>query len=274
MSNLDLVAQALLGISVALAAATARADGDVALRRDLDSLASRSVFFGHMSVGMNLLAGLDRLAASQGVTLRVTDVSARPAAAPGTLSHVFVGHNGDPRAKLAAFQQAFEALPPAEPRVALLKFCYVDFGPDTDAAALFADYQARLAALRARAPATTFVHVTAPLTTVQGGAKGLAKRLLGKAPSGLRENQRREEFNERMRAAYRGREPIFDLARVEATAPDGTLRTVEVDGRQVPVLVEAYTDDGGHLDGAGQVRAARELLAVLAALPATPPAAP
>ena len=55
--------------------------------------------------------------------------------------------------------------------IALVKFCYVDFDAGTDVPALFAAYQATLASLEGRYPRTTFVHVTAPLTTVQGGPR-------------------------------------------------------------------------------------------------------
>src|SRR5207249_2637509 len=99
------------------------------------------------------------------------------------------------------------------------------------------------------------VGVTAPLTDVQGGAKGLLKRLLGRAPYGAVENLRREQYNALLRAAYRGREPIFDLARVESIAPDGRAVTAQWNGSVVPVLAPAFTDDGGHLNAPGRLRA-------------------
>jgi hypothetical protein len=121
--------------------------------------------------------------------------------------------------------------------------------------------------LRAKHPATTFVHVTLPLTEEQGGAKALAKRLLGRAPGGTIENVRREEYNTLLRRAYAGREPLFDLARIESTAPDGSAVKVRWNGREAPALAAVYTDDGGHLNAAGRLRAARELVSVLAAIP-------
>jgi lysophospholipase L1-like esterase len=107
--------------------------------------------------------------------------------------------------------------------------------------------------------------VTLPLTTVQTGLKAFAKRLLGRAPYGTVENVRREEYNELLRAAYAGREPLFDLARIESTAPDGSAVRVRWQGAVAPALAAQYTDDGGHLNVEGRRRAARELIAVLAA---------
>jgi lysophospholipase L1-like esterase len=45
-------------------------------------------------------------------------------------------------------------------------------------------------------------------------------------------------------------------------------------GRTVPSLVPAYSEDGGHLNVEGQGRAARALLEVLADLPERPGSGP
>jgi len=70
-----------------------------------------------------------------------------------------------------------------------------------------------------------------------------------------------------LRQAYQGRAPIFDLARVESIDPEGKTVTVEWKGIAVPVMAPAYTNDGGHLNSEGRLRAARELISVLAAIP-------
>ncbi len=90
------------------------------------------------------------------------------------------------------------------------------------------------------------------------------KRLFGRSPYGTVENVRRDEYNRLLRATYAGREPIFDLARIESTAPDGRLVTVTWDGITVPAMAPEYTVDGGHLNALGRQRAAREFIAVLA----------
>jgi lysophospholipase L1-like esterase len=116
------------------------------------------------------------------------------------------------------------------------------------------------------------MHITAPLTIVQRGIKGNLKKMIGRTPSGAIENIRREEYNELLRQTYRGREPLFDLARVESTAPDGTAVTGEWKGKVAPEMAPAYTDDGGHLNAAGRLRAARELVSILASIPSRPAA--
>lgn len=262
----------VLVLAAAIAPASRASEVDV--RAQLQSLAGRGVFFGHQSVGMNLIDGLRELSAEQGVPLNVVEANGPLDAPAGTFAHSYVPENGDPMRKLRSFAQALDSAK-TEPAVAMMKFCFVDFHPDTDARALFAAYQETLAGLKARHPGIAFVHVTAPLTTVQGGLKGRLKRLLGKAPYGLRENARREEYNALLRAAYRGREPFFDLAETESTRADGTRETAEWHGVAVPALVPAYTRDEAHLAGEGQKRAARAFLDVLASVPvaAVPPQA-
>ncbi len=178
------------------------------------------------------------------------------------VTSVRVPENGDPLRKLRSFEEAMAAQG-AGADIALLKFCYADIKAETDARALFDGYRASMARLAARHRGTVFVHVSVPLTTVQRGPKALVKRLLGRHPYGTVENVRREEYNALLRAAYLGREPFFDLARVESTAPGGAPVTVDWGGRPAPALAREYTDDGGHLNAAGRLRAARELLEVL-----------
>jgi hypothetical protein len=259
---------AAIPAAVALAAFGALADErspeDPRLGAELRTLARHSVFFGHQSVGMNLLDGIARIAKREGVSMDVRDVTGSPAVSPGAISHAFEPENGRPEMKLQGFARHIEALSSTPPELALLKFCYVDFAAETDVAALFARYRTTLADLRARNPGITFVHVTVPLTKVQGGAKAFLKRLVGRTPSGVAENARRDDYNQLMRQAYRGREPIFDLAAVESTRSDGTRETVDWKGRAVPVLVTDFASDFGHLNETGQDRAARALLGVLA----------
>jgi len=262
---LGLAAATLVGVG-----ADARAvDGDSKVRTDLGDVAGRRIYFGHQSVGWNILDGLKKLAAREGMALNVVEAAGPLAVAPGTFAHGNVEENGNPARKLESFGRAMTSGQPSPVDIAFVKFCYVDFGTDTDSAQLFSRYTATLADLKARNPGTTFVHVTTPLTTVQGGPKALLKRTVGRAPGGVRENARREEYNALLRQAYAGREPVFDLAGLESTREDGSKVSVEWSGKHIPVLATEYTDDGGHLNEAGRLRAARELLAVLAAVSRT-----
>jgi hypothetical protein len=259
---------AIMAALLSLAAVTAQASAaDASLRAELELVAQRRIYFGHQSVGANLLDGVKQLAEIAGVPLRIVEIPSASALGAATFGHTLVAENGDPLRKLDSFRTA---MGPGGTTVdiALLKFCYVDITADTDAKALFERYRATIEELRAKNPRSTFVHVTLPLTDVQGGPKALVKRMLGRAPYGTVENLRREEYNALMRDAYRGREPLFDLALLESTAPDGTAVKVRWNGAVAPAMSASYTDDGGHLNAAGKLRAARELVSVLAAIPA------
>lgn len=258
---------ALLGVVVLVAIGTAApARADDALKGVLEEVARRRIYFGHQSVGLNLLEGLRELAAQEGVPLRIADAQAAGVQA-GTLAHAPVAENGDPLRKLRSFEQAFSTGQAAGADIALVKFCYVDVRATTDVAALFDAYRRSLAKLQAAHPETTFLHVTLPLQRVEQGVRGFAKRVLGRTLWGTDHNARREEFNDLLRNAYAGKEPLFDLARAEATRPDGTTETSAWNGRPVRALVPEYTDDGGHLNRTGRMRAARELAAAIAAIP-------
>lgn len=276
MSKTHAVTSTLITVAVAAAVGAAAgahgADVDARLRADLERVAQRRIFFGHQSVGENLLDGVKQLATTAGVPVRVAEVKTANGVGPATLGHAFVAENRKPLQKLQAFEQAMGQQPTGLD-VAFVKFCYLDIIAETDAKALFTRYRATVDGLRAKNLGTTFVHVTSPLTQVEGGFKAFVKRLLGRAPYGAIENARREEYNALLRQAYWGREPIFDLAHVESTAPDGTAVTTEWKGSVAPALTPAFTDDGHHLNAAVKLRAARELVSVLAAVPDRPVAA-
>ena len=256
----------IIAVAASLCTGVSAANFDANLRVELERLAQRRIFFGHQSVGENLLDGVKQLATKAGVPVRIIETDAASKVGPATFGHTFVAENGNPTHKLQSFNQAMGSQS-AGLDIAFMKFCFVDFNVNTDVKELFAHYQATIDDLRTRNPGTTFIHVTAPLTGDQGGFKGFVKRLLGRAPYGIMENIRLEEYNALLRQAYRGREPIFDLARVESTAPDGKVLTAKWQGSVTPTMVPGYTDDGGHLNAAGRLRAARELISVLAAVP-------
>jgi lysophospholipase L1-like esterase len=197
-----------------------------------------------------------------GIALAERPIDARAELPAKTFSQALFGQSGDPDAKIAAFEKVMADLQPS-PDVALMTFCYADMTAATDTHALFTQYREAIARLRAAHPTTVFLHVTAPLTVRDSGAKDLIKRWTGLSDGFAQANVRRAEYNARLRAAYRG-EPIFDLAAVESHWPDGRAETFSRGGTSYPSLVPAYTDDGHHLAGAGQDRAAAALVHALA----------
>lgn len=241
--------------------------GSDRLAADLQTLATQRIVFGHQSVGDNLLAGV-RVLDTSGLLMRSGQAAPWPSSAPG-ISHFYAGENTDPLKKIAAFEAALRPGQPAAD-VAALKLCYVDIHAQTDIDAVFAAYQQAVERLRVQRPNLRLVHITVPLTTVQTGWKATVKSWLGRAPYGWMENQRREAYNDRLRRTYGASGRVFDLARVEATRPDGQLHTLSWQGQAVPALYPAYTHDGEHLNPLGQQHAARAWLQTLATVVKAP----
>jgi hypothetical protein len=231
---------------------------------DLERVAAARVYLGHQSVGANILQGLDELQAG----LERPVVGVAPAGVfdgpdeGGVFLHSAVGRNEHPDSKCDDFGHVLEQLR-GRLDVALFKFCYVDFTDTSDADAIFAAYARTMDELRHRYPDVVFVHVTAPLRTVEGGPGVWLREALGRRNRAKHANACRNEFNALLRTRYAG-EPVFDLAAIEATGPDGGRKTFRLAGRTYDALVPAYTDDGGHLNESGRVRAAAGLIQTLA----------
>jgi hypothetical protein len=228
----------------------------------LEKVSQRRVFFGHQSVGADIVRGLSEVT---GGRLEIKESRAPEAFDTPAFVHTRIGTNAAPRSKVGDFEAALEPLG-ARVDVAFFKFCYVDFTARTDLEALFGEYQAAMARLRARFPEVSFAHVTVPLTVVQRGPKAWLRTARGAAPAGALENAVRHRFNQRLRAASAG-EPLFDLAALEATGADGAAQGLALDGVPVPALLPAWTDDGQHLNVRGRRRVAAALLSFLERVP-------
>lgn len=235
---------------------------------ELRKVAQKRIYFGHQSVGYNLVEGLEAISRERpDAALRIVEARSPEALAGPALAHATNGKNEQPLTKIRDFSETITGGLGATADVAFFKFCYIDFPPGTDVEGVFAEYKGTLARLRQAYPRVRFVHVTSPLTVVQSGPKAVVKKLLGKKLGGAEANLARERFNALMRQEYGGKEPLFDLAAVESRLPDGSLVTFEDGGRSHPALASEYASDGKHLNALGARWAAVHLLRSLAALP-------
>jgi hypothetical protein len=228
-------------------------------------LGAQRFFFGHQSVGGDLLAGLQEiLAADPTIPLRVIESDDPSAMSEPGLYHYRIGENGVPHSKLEAFQSIVGA-DSSDPSTALIKFCYLDVAPGTDPRALFDSYQRTIAELRQKKPSLRIVHLTLPLTSDRGTL--FHWRTVVRGNTSMRElNWVREQYNQLLRATYGGTEPVFDLARLESRGPDGNPVTVRFRGSVVPVMASEWTYDGGHLTPEARRAMAEVFLATLAKL--------
>jgi hypothetical protein len=234
-----------------------------------DSLACRRIFFGHQSVGRNILDGVrDVLAANPGIRLRLVNGTGTGKVQGAAFMEADIGRNGEPLSKTREFAAAVSAGLTEAGAIAFHKYCYVDVTGSTDIDGLFREYRSAMRDLRARHPELTVVHVTMPLTLNQDPAlKGFAKRLLGRAPQVML-NLERNLFNRLLLEEYGGKEPVFDLALLESTRADGSRSSFRHGTGIVYTLAREWTSDGGHLNPAGRRMVAERLLVFLATLPA------
>jgi hypothetical protein len=231
-------------------------------RADLSALIDRRVFFGHQSVGGNILDGVADWQRETGLAWPVATPDAMPHEG-GALVHATVGQNGDPRSKCDDFRRLVDAGTPGRVDVATLKFCYVDVQQESEAAALCDAYIATLEDLARRHAGTVFVPATVPLTHAEGGVGVVVRELLGRPNTHKARNLARQAFNDRLRTRWTA-SPLFDLAAAESTRPDGTRETTTYRGRRAENLVAAYADDGRHLNAAGRRPVAAAFLHTLA----------
>jgi len=235
---------------------------------DLTAVARTGVFFGHFSVGMNVLEAVPGVYADHGVSAPpIEQGRAEPGPNGGFIAHQFIGEDVKPLLKLEDFDRTMRGGMGRQVDVALMKFCWVDISSTTDVDALFVRYRDTMAALERDFPNVTFIHVTVPLTTEPGlftELKTRLKTLLGRSDlRGQGANVARERLNALIRGEYAGRH-LFDLAAIESTKPDGTRVSGRYDNQGYFALYDGYASDMGHLNAVGSKIAATAFLEAIA----------
>jgi hypothetical protein len=229
---------------------------------------SKKVFFGHQSVGFNILDGVKILLKSNpNIKINIVQ-SAEPSALDkeGIWAHSTIGRNENPTSKIDDFIEKIENGIGHKSDIVFMKFCYLDITHDTDEKALFHAYKQAFKRLSAKYPKLKIAHVTVPLTKRQIGIKALVKKLIGKPLTGTTDNVKRDSFNSLLKKEFSGKDPIFDLAEAESAYVGGARETHTDNGRTYPALIPDYTYDGGHLNDVGKVKMAEQFILFLANL--------
>ena len=237
---------------------------DQDVKSDLQTIENVKIFFGHQSVGFNLMDGVADLMKETGNNkINIIELTAINALPEYYFSHERVGKNREPNTKCNAFAKVLNDEFADSLDIAFLKFCYVDMQADANPKAVFEYYKETIDKIKAAHPNLIIMHLTIPLTKVQSGWKVPLKKVLGKEIDGYRDNIKRAEYNALIKNYYKD-DPIFDLSKVESTYPDGSRESFEMDGKTYYALVPEYTYDGGHLNELGRQIAAKEMIHVLA----------
>lgn len=237
---------------------------DHRLQQDLEIVRNSRIYFGHQSVGFNIIEGLKEVTSSSNTAplnfVKVGDPRITPG---GFFADSQIGKNGKPDTKCRTFSETVNKDLGNSLDIALMKFCYVDFTEETDVKVLFSTYKSTIDTLQKSFPQIRFLHVTAPLATRSPGWKRFIKQLIGRQDPSDLEAEKRSEFNSLLMNEYKT-EPVFDLARIESTHQDGTRSSFKSGSEEIFTLAEEYTDDGGHLNQLGRRLVAQELLHTLA----------
>ena len=224
-------------------------------KADVEAAARQRVLFAHQSVGANILDGVRKLADENNVKLTITESRSDQGKTPAIFQFM-VGRNGDPLGKIKDFVSTSSSFPDID--VAMVKICYVDLNKNSDATAVAKTYADAIKTLQRAHPSTRFIAITSPLTAVPSGAKAWVKSLIKGSSPELADNEKRKEFNDYLRKEF-DKDHIFDLAALEAE------KAVADDGKEIEVMRPSLTDDGGHLNAAGQRLVGAAFIKLLAA---------
>jgi hypothetical protein len=231
----------------------------------LNKLLKKTIFFGHRSVGFDIIDGISDIQRSRDNTsLKI--VESKYIDKKNRFYHAGIGENGDPNSKIQDFAEVINAGIGEKVDIAFFKLCYVDFAYNTDPYAVFDEYKKSIEKLQEKFPEVCFIHVTTPLLVRKRSAKNILKGILGKPRRGYEDNLIREKYNEMLRDEYGEIGLVFDLARLESTYPDGGRTTHIKDRQKYYSLVPEYSSDGGHLNDIGRKYIAGNLIIFLAAI--------
>lgn len=251
--------------------ASAKKPAQTATTQQLTTAANVRVFFGHQSVGSNIVAGVRDIYEAAGTPPAPIIETNRPPEQTGPFfAHAPIGVNGDPEGKVRAFESDLRGGLGEHIDVALMKFCYVDFSLETDVNALFADYASSMARLEREYPHVKFLYSTAPLTTVDRGLRAWLKELLGRGSQDEALNAVRERYNALVRAKYASTGRLFDIAAIESTDPAGDRVGGTTGGDRFEELYGPYASDQGHLNALGSGLAASALVSLIATTATAP----
>ena len=231
-------------------------------------LAEKKIFFGHQSVGYNIIDGItDILNERDYIKLNVIEAREPAVFDQPVFAHSQVGMNTEPFSKIKRFVEIMDAGVGSKIDIAFFKFCYIDIMRDSDPQEIFDSYNAALEEVNSRYPNTKFLHVTVPIRSAPKGAKRYlkqtVKQLIGR-PGFLEDNMMRRRYNDLLNNAYSKTGLFFDLALIESVNTEGFKCHVLQGAEKVCVMAPEYTEDGGHLNGRGRKLVAEQLLIILA----------
>jgi hypothetical protein len=222
-----------------------------------NELSTKRVFFGHQSVGFNIVGGIERnLQQDSMLSYKIIQSKNQADFTVPAFYHAPIGKNVDPKSKIDEFVQLMDGGLGDKVDIAGFKFCYADIRVETNIKELFEYYTGKMDYLIHKYPKVTFMHYTIPITVKPRGLKGIIKILA------YDHNLNREKFNQLLISHY-PEKSVFDLAKYESSWPDGKINTYS---NNRMALIDDYSDDGEHLNAKASDTIAEQLLVFLSDL--------
>lgn len=229
-----------------------------------EMLSRKNIYFGHQSVGDNIIDGINEVVeSSEVIKLNIKNLNDVQKSDISVFAHSDIGNNGDIDSKLNDFNKNIREGFGGEVDLAFLKLCFWDVRRNTNIDEVFNNYKKTISSLKKEYPNTTFIHFTVPLMSHSNDFIAKIKRIIKPDNDDL-DNIKRNELNRLIVSEYMGKEPLFDLALIESTLPDGRRMAFSKDGKDYYYLPDEYTKDGGHLNKQAGKYVAERLLIELA----------
>lgn len=131
---------------------------DPSVVKDLKEIQGKRIYFGHQSVGVDIMNGVkDLVARAGGVGPAMITVKDSTEVPDAFIADSFVGRNEDPKSKCDDFGRTIASTFKGSLDIALMKYCYADINVNLDPDTAFAAYVTTLDRLRLEFPGITFV---------------------------------------------------------------------------------------------------------------------
>ena len=227
---------------------------------------SKNIFFGHRSVGDNILQGIKEIDSQYPFPkLNILKMENGKQSSGNYFFESYIGGNGDPKSKINDFCLKVNQLEKNNLSIAMMKLCYADIKSNTNINDVFNNYTEAVDSLQNKYPDLLIVHFTVPLTSKRDFLMSIKDFIKGRSDNGMLDNIERNKFNQLLYLKYSVNR-IFDLAKLESTYSDGTSEEFIYQDKVYNSLITDYTDDGGHLNKEGKRLIAEKLILYLSTL--------
>ena len=237
---------------------------DPEIYKKLKIINQKNIYFGHKSVGVNIVAGLSKINSLYGQSvLIIKDLKDVSKIDNNYFIHSNIGQNGDPKGKFKEFMNIVNNLKNNKLDIAMMKLCFVDITKETKIDDVFHSYVDMIDSIQKKYPDLTIIHFTVPLKSNPSLLNKIKDIIKGRNNYDQQDNMARIKYNELLFSKY-SKNDIFDLAGAESTYPDGKRESILVSEKTCYFLITDYTNDGGHLNELGQQVIAEKFIVKLA----------